>query len=79
VFVPVTHVVSAVIGEACPGQLYWRGGCLDVSGDSWVAVQPGWPRTSKCIRCTVSFVRVRRAGGRDRVSVKQDVEPAVDT
>ena len=25
-FVPVTHVVSAVIGEACPGQLYWREG-----------------------------------------------------
>jgi hypothetical protein len=42
VFVPVTHVVSAVIGEACPGQLYWRGGVGCVwrfvgGGSTWLA------------------------------------------
>ena len=61
-FVPVTHVVSAVIGEACPGQLYWRRGVLRVSCDSWVAVQTWLAEDLEVysVYCSLSFVSLEQ-------------------
>lgn len=69
-FVPVTHVVSAVIGEACPGQLYWRGGVGCVwrfvgGGSTWLA-QDFEVYSVYCLFCSCP-----RSRGRDWISVKQ--------
>ena len=49
--------------------------CLAIRG--W-RFKPGWPRTLKCIRCTVLFRSCPWSRGGDRVSRETDVEPAVD-
>ena len=71
-FVPVTHVVSAVIGEACPGQLYWREGGV---GCVLRFVGGGSNLVGRGLRSVFgvlfSFVRVLGAGVEIGFSVKQ--------